>query len=77
MTSAREEAFEVAQWAVQAGAADALAQMFLRFAKGAGPLGALVRERQDLTTRRRAEQRLGCRATAQISGNARRRAGSS
>ena len=35
---AREEGFELAQWALQTGAADALAQMSVRFAKGAGPL---------------------------------------
>ena len=37
---AREEGFELAQWALQTGAADALAQMSVRFAKGAGPLAA-------------------------------------
>ena len=35
---AREEGFELAQWALQTGAADALSQMSARFAKGAGPL---------------------------------------
>ena len=37
---AREEGFELAQWALQTGAADALAQMSVRFAKGAGPLAS-------------------------------------
>ena len=56
---AREEGFEFAQWALQTGAADALAQMALRFAKGAGPLARLVRQRQDLIARRQdADRRL-------------------
>src|SRR5262249_10779683 len=54
---AREEGFELAQWALQTGAADALAQMSVRFAKGAGPLAAIVRERQDLIARRQAEDK--------------------
>ena len=53
--AAREEGFELAQWALQTGAADALAQMSVRFAKGAGPLAQLVRERQDLISRRQGE----------------------
>jgi CHAT domain-containing protein len=53
--AAREEAFELAQWALQTGAADALAQMSVRFAKGTGPLAVLVRERQDLVARRQGE----------------------
>jgi CHAT domain-containing protein len=52
-----EEGFELAQWALQSGAADALAQMSVRFAKGAGPLAPLVRERQDLLSRRQGEMR--------------------
>jgi CHAT domain-containing protein len=55
--AAREEGFELAQWALQTGAADALAQMSVRFAKGAGPLATLVRERQDLIARRQGEMR--------------------
>ena len=55
--AAREEGFELAQWALQTGAADALAQMSVRFAKGAGPLSAIVRERQDLIARRQAEDK--------------------
>lgn len=55
--SAREEGFEAAQWALQTGAADALTQMSARFAKGSGPLAALVRERQDVIIRRRQDDR--------------------
>jgi tetratricopeptide (TPR) repeat protein len=51
---AREEGFEVAQWALQTAAADALAQMSARQAKGAGPLAELVRQRQDLVSQRQA-----------------------
>jgi CHAT domain-containing protein/tetratricopeptide (TPR) repeat protein len=46
--AAGREAAEVAQWALQSSAADAVSQMALRFASGSGPLAALVRERQDL-----------------------------
>jgi hypothetical protein len=53
-----EEAFELAQLALQSGAADALAEMSVRFAKAAGPLASLVRERQDLVARRQGEMRL-------------------
>jgi tetratricopeptide (TPR) repeat protein len=55
--TAREEGFEAAQWALQTSAADALAQMSARFAKGSGPLASLVRVRQDLIIRRRAEDK--------------------
>jgi CHAT domain-containing protein/tetratricopeptide (TPR) repeat protein len=55
--AAREEAFELAQWALQTGAADALSQMSMRFAKGPGPLAALVRERQDLIEHRQGKTR--------------------
>ena len=55
--AANTESFELAQWALQTGAADALSQMSIRFAKGAGPLATLVRERQDLVARRHAETR--------------------
>ena len=54
---AREEGFELAQWALQTGAADALSQMSVRFAKGGGPLAQIVRERQDLVTLRIGEDR--------------------
>jgi len=55
-----EEGFEMAQWALQTGAADALTQMSVRFAKGAGPLAKLaqlVRQRQDLLARRQGEDK--------------------
>jgi CHAT domain-containing protein len=42
------EAFELAQWALQNEAADALSLMSLRFAKGKGRLASLVRNEQDL-----------------------------
>jgi CHAT domain-containing protein/tetratricopeptide (TPR) repeat protein len=54
---ARNEGFALAQWALQTGAADALAQMTARFAKGSGPLAALVRQRQDLLVRRQEEDK--------------------
>src|SRR4029079_8380412 len=41
---ARDEGFELAQWARQTEAADAVAQMTARFAKGEGPLADKVRE---------------------------------
>lgn len=50
----REEGFEVAQWALQSAAADAVALMSARQAKGAGPLAELVRQHEDLISRRRA-----------------------
>src|SRR5262249_45161382 len=50
--TARAEAFELAQWALQTDAAEAVTQMSVRFAKGDGPLAALVRERQALVARR-------------------------
>jgi hypothetical protein len=53
--AAREEGFELAQWALQTGASNALSQMSVRFARGAGPLAGLVRERQDLIARRQGE----------------------
>ena len=44
----RAEGFELAQWALQNEAADALSAMATRFAKGGQELGKLVREEQDL-----------------------------
>ncbi len=55
--TAREQGFELAQWALQTEAADALAQMSIRFVKGEGPLAVLVRERQDLVARRQSEDK--------------------
>ncbi len=43
------EAFQVAQWANQSGAASAVNQMAARFAVGADRLGSLVRQQQDLS----------------------------
>jgi tetratricopeptide (TPR) repeat protein len=57
-TQAREEGFELAQWALQTAAADALSQMSSRFAKGAGPLAQVVRDRQNLLAQRQSEDRL-------------------
>jgi CHAT domain-containing protein/tetratricopeptide (TPR) repeat protein len=55
--AARAEGFELAQWALHSSAADALAQMSVRFAKGTGPLAALVRERQNLVAQRQGEDK--------------------
>jgi HlyD family type I secretion membrane fusion protein len=52
---ARAEGFELAQWALRTGAADALSQMAVRFAKGGGSLADVVRSRQDLVARRETE----------------------
>jgi hypothetical protein len=68
--ASREEAFELAQWALQTGAADALSQMAVRFAKGAGPLAALVRERQNLIARRQGELRRLDAAAGRADGKA-------
>jgi CHAT domain-containing protein/tetratricopeptide (TPR) repeat protein len=46
--SAPREMFQMAQWALSSEAAQALAEMAARGAKGDGALAALVRERQDL-----------------------------
>ena len=60
--ASREEGFELAQWALQTSAAQALSQMSARSAKGAGPLAQLVRERQDFVARRdgRGQTPAGC-----------------
>ncbi len=55
--SASERGFEAAEWAQQTDAADALAQMSARFAKGDGPLVDLIRGRQNLLARRQAEDK--------------------
>ena len=53
------EAFELAQWALQTEAADALSQMAARFAKGTGPLARVVHEHQNLIgLRQREDKRL-------------------
>jgi CHAT domain-containing protein/tetratricopeptide (TPR) repeat protein len=51
------DGFLVAQWALQTGAAAALSQMAVRFAKGGGPLAAVVRQRQDLVAKRDEEEK--------------------
>ena len=48
----REEAYELAQWALQTSAGQALAQMAARVAGGSGTLADLVRKRQQLLQRR-------------------------
>ena len=53
----RSESFELAQWALQNDAADALSAMAARFAKGGQELGKLVREQQDLLSAREAAYR--------------------
>ena len=53
------ESFNVAQWALQSEASDAVVQMSVRFAAGKGGLAEAVREQQDLLAQRRsAETRL-------------------
>lgn len=66
----REEGFELTQWALQTGAADALSQMSVRFAKGGRPLATLVRERQDLVARRQGETRRLDAAVGRADANA-------
>jgi CHAT domain-containing protein/tetratricopeptide (TPR) repeat protein len=53
----RAESFEMAQWALQTQAAQALAQMSARFGKSGGPMVDLVRERQNLLLQRHAQDR--------------------
>jgi CHAT domain-containing protein/tetratricopeptide (TPR) repeat protein len=53
--AARAEGFELAQWALQTDAAEALAQMSARFSKGDGLLANLVRERESLSSRLQSE----------------------
>jgi CHAT domain-containing protein/tetratricopeptide (TPR) repeat protein len=56
-TANLSEGFELAQWALQNDAADALAAMAVRFTKGGEELGKLVREAQDLLEAREAAYR--------------------
>ncbi len=51
------EGFDLAQWALQNAAADALTAMSARFAKGDARLARIVRETQDLTAAREAAYR--------------------
>ena len=46
------ESFEMAQWALQTDAADAVVQMSARFASGHGGLAVVIREFQDLVRQR-------------------------
>jgi CHAT domain-containing protein/tetratricopeptide (TPR) repeat protein len=48
------ESFNVAQWALQSEASDAVTQMSVRFASAGGGLGNVVRERQDLLNQHQA-----------------------
>jgi len=58
-SAARAEGFELAQWALQTAAAEAIGQMSLRFAKGEGPFANLVGRRQSLLAERgEADRRL-------------------
>ncbi|NDU78829.1 hypothetical protein GWI34_40520, partial [Actinomadura sp. DSM 109109] len=61
----RAAGFEVAQWALQTDAAEALAQMAARLAKGEGSLVELARQRQDLVARRQGEDKRLLAAVAQ------------
>jgi hypothetical protein len=67
---ARTEAFELAQWALQTDAAEAVTQMSVRFAKGDGPLATLVRERQSLVARLQSEDKRMLEAIGQADSNA-------
>jgi CHAT domain-containing protein/tetratricopeptide (TPR) repeat protein len=51
---AREESFQIAQWALQTDAGEALGQMAARFATNHGDLSSLIREQQDLLRDRKA-----------------------
>jgi CHAT domain-containing protein/tetratricopeptide (TPR) repeat protein len=55
---AARDTFEIAQWALGSKAADSLAQMAVRSAKGRPGLGLLVRERQDLVGERQIKDKL-------------------
>lgn len=58
------EAFTVAQWATQSSAASALQQMSARVSVGDSALAKLVRQQQDLTSVRRAQDKLLTEARA-------------
>lgn len=55
--AAMAEGFELAQWAMQMSAADAIAQMAARFNKGTGLLSTLVRDKQDREARQANEHK--------------------
>lgn len=62
------EALEIAQWAVQSSAANAVQQMALRFASTDGALASLVRERQDLASVARTSEKLLVEALSKPDG---------
>jgi tetratricopeptide (TPR) repeat protein/CHAT domain-containing protein len=66
----RARGFEVAQWALQSEAAEALAQMSARLAKGEGPLVDLARRRQDLVASRHNEDKRLLAAVGQADAGA-------
>ena len=57
--------FEIAQWALSSKAADSVAQMAARQAKGDGALAGMVRERQDLVGEWQVRDKLLVAAIAQ------------
>src|SRR5205823_8048906 len=57
--------FEIAQWALSSKAADSVAQMAARQAKGDGALAGMVRERQDLAGEWQVRDKLLVAAIAQ------------
>ena len=64
------EGFEIAQWALQNEAADALTSMSARFAKGDAALAKLVRDQQDLSHAREAAYRALDQAAGQADAKA-------
>ncbi|MBO0756798.1 MAG: CHAT domain-containing protein, partial [Bradyrhizobiaceae bacterium] len=63
------EVFQTAQWAQSSEAAESLAQMAARGAKGDPKLAALVRERQDLVAEWQRRDQMRSAALAQAPGN--------
>lgn len=63
--SRTDEMFQTAQWAIASEAAQALAQMAARGAKGNPALAGLVRERQDLVNEWQVRDAVGTAAVAQ------------
>jgi CHAT domain-containing protein/tetratricopeptide (TPR) repeat protein len=64
----KDEALEIAQWAVRSSAAAAVQQMGLRFASGHDALAAVVRERQDLSDMARAGDKALVKALSKPEG---------
>jgi CHAT domain-containing protein/tetratricopeptide (TPR) repeat protein len=67
----RREMFQTAQWALSSEAAESLAQMAARGAKGDPKLAALARERQDLVAEWQQRDQLRSAALAQAPGDRR------